>query len=181
MGIINQLLLFLFTLSFMQVSYAYDFPITDRFAATIVGTPPDLRAEIPKEIPVKIYQLESIHDIPALLWHQRGLKFSAALQTKPAPLIFNIAGTGAAYHSPKLVNVQKALYQAGFHVINISSPTHMNFQINGSSSILPGYLPDDAKDLYRVMLGRDLCSGIRTSGPARSAPPRASGACRASG
>jgi hypothetical protein len=47
--------------------------------------------------------------------------------------------------------MQKALYQAGFSVINLSSPTHLNFQLSASSSHVPGYAPDDAQDLYRVM------------------------------
>ncbi len=41
-------------------------------------------------------------------------------------MVFNIAGTGAGYKSMKMLALQKALYQAGF-------------------------LPEDAKDIYRVM------------------------------
>jgi pimeloyl-ACP methyl ester carboxylesterase len=45
----------------------------------------------------------------------------------------------------------KALYAAGFHVLNFSSSTYFNFIVNASSTSLPGYLPDDTRDLYRVM------------------------------
>ena len=144
-------LLFFTSLSGVAQSDSYDYPIRDRFAATVVGTPSQLHAKLPRTIPVKVYQLPGLREAPPLLWHQQGLRFSAALQSGPAPLVFNIAGTGAAYDAAKMKVVQKALYQSGFHVINLSSPTHLNFQVNASRSMLPGYPPTDAADLYDVM------------------------------
>jgi pimeloyl-ACP methyl ester carboxylesterase len=47
--------------------------------------------------------------------------------------------------------MQKAFYQAGFHVISISSPTHPNFIVAASTSGVPGLLEEDSADLYRVM------------------------------
>ena len=47
--------------------------------------------------------------------------------------------------------MQKALYQAGYHVISITSPTQMNFIVNASSTMTPGNLYEDAKDIYNVM------------------------------
>ncbi len=130
---------------------AGDYPIADRYAATVIGTPAAYKAKIPNEVHVKEYTLEGLHPVPELFWYNEGLRFSTALQSKPAPLVFNIGGTGASYKSKKMVALQKALYGAGFHVINLSSPTDLNFLINASSSNLPGFLPDDAEDLYRVM------------------------------
>ncbi|MBK6286507.1 MAG: alpha/beta fold hydrolase [Gammaproteobacteria bacterium] len=130
---------------------AYDYPIQDRFAATIVGTPEKYAAVLPAHVPVKVYELPGIKEIPRQFWYQKGPKFSVAKQKGRAPLVFLIAGTGAAYDSSKMVFLQKALYGAGFHVVNISSPTHFNFIVNASTSSLPGYLPDDTLDLYRVM------------------------------
>jgi hypothetical protein len=77
--------------------------------------------------------------------------YSTALQDGPAPLVFVIAGTGARFNSPKMINMQRMLYQAGYHVISITSPTHMHFVVNASSTMTPGHLYEDAKDLYRVM------------------------------
>ena len=128
------------------------YPITDPFAATVIGTPTAYQASLPKYIPIQLFELPSIHPVPDIFWYSNGLRFSAALQETKAPLIFNIGGTGAAFDSMAMVKLQKALYQAGFHVVNLSSPTHINFQINASQSNLPGFLPDDAKDLHRVML-----------------------------
>jgi hypothetical protein len=42
-------------------------------------------------------------------------------------------------------------YQAGYHVICLSSPTHMNFIATASKTSLPGNILEDARDLYRVM------------------------------
>ncbi len=127
------------------------YPIEDRFAATVIGTPVAYQAILPKTIPIKEYKLASIHPVPEFLWYNDGLRYSVALQNHKAPLVFNIGGTGAAYNSGKMLMLQKALYQAGFHVINLSSPTHINFQVTATQSHLPGYLPEDAEDIYRVM------------------------------
>jgi hypothetical protein len=129
----------------------YEFPIKDPYDATVIGTPQAYRAPLPEKIPSKVYTIDNNAEMPDTFWYNDGLKFSVALQDGPAPLVFNIAGTGAAYNSAKLVQMQLALYQAGFHVINISSPTYLNFLLSASSSHMPGYAPDDAKDIYRVM------------------------------
>lgn len=137
--------------SFTMATATYQFPIADRYDATVIGTPPDLVAALPETIPTKVYRIRNLGKMPRVFWYNDALRFSAALQDHPAPLVFAIAGTGASYNSGKLVQMQKALYQAGFHVINISSPTQLNFQLSASTSHRPGYAPDDAQDLYRVM------------------------------
>ena len=134
-----------------MATVAYEYPITNRYDATVIGTPSELAAPLPEKIPVKVYRIKNIGKMPEVFWYNDALRFSAALQDHPAPLVFNIAGTGASYNSTKLVQMQKALYQAGFHVINLSSPTQLNFQLSASTSHMPGYAPDDARDLYRVM------------------------------
>ena len=45
----------------------------------------------------------------------------------------------------------RAFYQAGFHVVSISSPTYPNFVISASKTGVPGHAEHDAEDLYRVM------------------------------
>jgi len=130
---------------------AYDFPITDRFAASIVGTPPELKAKLPEKVPVQTFTLPGMKEVPDVFWYEEGLRFSLAKQDHRAPLVFLVAGTGAAYDSSKNVALQKALWAAGFHVLNLPSSTHFNFIVNASSSSLAGFLPDDARDMYRVM------------------------------
>jgi hypothetical protein len=50
-----------------------------------------------------------------------------------------------------MLKLQRALYQAGYHVVSITSPTHMHFIVNASSTMTPGNLYEDAKDIYKVM------------------------------
>ena len=49
------------------------------------------------------------------------------------------------------MNMMKALYKDGFHVISIPSPSNANFIISASENCVPGDLSEDAADLYRAM------------------------------
>jgi predicted alpha/beta-fold hydrolase len=132
-------------------SYAY--PIDEPYTATVVGTPPELRADLPKNIKEKNLKLTVFKDRekPDLFWYDNGLRYSLAIQKNKAPLIFIIAGTGASYNSGKMKSLQGAFYKAGFHVVSLSSTTYPNFIISASENSMPGHLADDAEDLYRVM------------------------------
>ena len=131
----------------------YFFPYVNAFEATVMESPPAYEAKLPKKIPTKVFKVYPFpqREIPEVFWYQDGLPCSLVRQKKQAPLVFIIAGTGARFNSPKMVTMQKALYQAGFHVISISSPTYLDFVVNASTAMVPGHLTEDAKDLYRVM------------------------------
>ena len=132
---------------------SYAFPFEDPFAATVVGTPPELRADLPKNIPARRRRMRVFGDrpVPDHFWYWRDLLYAYALQRKPAPLVFLIAGTGAAYNGEKNQTMARAFYQAGFHVVSLSSPTHPNFIVSASKTSVPGHAVRDAEDLYRVM------------------------------
>ncbi len=132
---------------------SYAFPFDDPFAATVVGTPPELRADLPKNIPARRRRMRVFGDrpVPDHFWYWRDLLYAYALQRKPAPLVFLIAGTGAAYNGEKNQTMARAFYQAGFHVVSLSSPTHPNFIVSASGTSVPGHAVRDAEDLYRVM------------------------------
>ena len=132
----------------------YDYPIDDRWIATVVGTPVEYRAELPNKIPLRQARLTVFEDreLPEWFWYYRdGLQYSYALQRGPAPLVFLIAGTGASHTSSKNVMMAHAFYQAGFHIVSLSSPTFSNFVATASKSSVPGHAVEDAADLYRVM------------------------------
>lgn len=131
----------------------YDYPFVDPLAATVVGTPLGYRASLPGEVPVDELEIGVFDDrqVPGVFWYNERLKFSLARQRHRAPLIFMIAGTGAGHNSALMKIMQKAYYQAGFHVISLPSPTHSNFIVSASSTGVPGRAEDDAADLYRVM------------------------------
>lgn len=131
----------------------YDYPFVDPFAATVVGTPKGYRASLPKRVREDEFEITVFKDrqAPEVFWYNERLKFSLARQTHKAPLIFNIAGTGAGYNSALMKVMQKAFFKAGFHVISLPSPTHSNFIVSASTTGVPGRVQDDAADLYRVM------------------------------
>ena len=131
----------------------YGYPVHDRFVATVIGTPEGYEANLPKEIPFKKRRLNVFPErqLPDVIWYGQEMIYSEALQSRPAPLIFLIAGTGAAHNGAKNVNMAKAFYKAGFHVVSLSSPTYPNFVSAASSTGVVGDAQRDAADLYRVM------------------------------
>jgi predicted alpha/beta-fold hydrolase len=151
--IVRATLVVLFAFGIQGSALAYDYPFSDPYVATVVGTPEKYRADLPKKIPVKKLELKVFADrkMPEVLWYGEKLKYSLVAQKREAPLIFAIAGTGASYDSAKMQLFQQAFYQAGFHVVSISSPTHPNFVTAASKTAVPGRIIDDTKDLYRVM------------------------------
>lgn len=131
----------------------YGYPIQDRFEATVVGTPTAFEAELPVSIPFRERRITIFPErkTPDVFFYGSELLYSVALQRGEAPLIFLIAGTGAAHNGTKNTNMARAFYQAGFHVVSISSPTFNNFVIAASENGVVGHAERDAADLYRVM------------------------------
>ena len=132
---------------------SYGYPIADPLLATVLGTPPALRAAVPDAIDVERRSLTLFPDreIPRVLWSSKRFEYAIAAQKEPAPLIFLIAGTGARFDSGKSAYLQRVLYQAGMSVVSISSPTHPDFIITASRSSVPGFMEADVSDLYTVM------------------------------
>ena len=132
---------------------AYDYPLKDPYLATIIATPSEFEPKLPEKIDYELLSLNVFPErvIPEVFWYQREFRYSLTYQKGEAPLIFVIAGTGSSFYTPNMIFFQKIFYQAGFHVICLSSPTHMNFITTASETSLPGNIIADAKDLYRVM------------------------------
>jgi pimeloyl-ACP methyl ester carboxylesterase len=131
----------------------YDFPWIDPLAATVVGTPPILRADLPEQIAIDELALPTFPErrIPEILWWNDKLRFSLVYQQHRAPLIFVVAGTGASHDTRLMRVMQKAFFDAGFHVISLPSPSNPNFIVNASTTGVPGRIVEDARDLYRTM------------------------------
>jgi hypothetical protein len=131
----------------------YDYPLKDRWVATVVGTPSAYEAALPDGMPLKKRALRVFpqRQVPDVLWYAQDLLYSVALQRTTAPLVFIIAGTGAGHDGQKNGIMAKAFHQAGFHVVSLSSPTYPNFVAAGSSTGVVGHPEKDAVDLYRVM------------------------------
>lgn len=154
----------------------YGYPIEDPWTATVVGTPAALRAELPdeNEIPFRKRRLAVFPErkLPELVAHGRELLYTVALQKqREAPVMFLIAGTGAAHNASKNMLMARAFYAQGYHIVALSSPTYPNFVTAASSTGVPGHARRDAEDLYRVMTlawedarGRHTASGFSLAG-----------------
>jgi pimeloyl-ACP methyl ester carboxylesterase len=131
----------------------YDYTIVDPVAATVVGTPPAIAAKLPEDINKDQLRLTVFPDreVPEIFWYAEELQFSLVYQVGPAPLVFLVPGTGAGAESIKSIYLQKALFQAGYHVISLASPAEPEFVVAASSTGIAGRPHDDARDLYRVM------------------------------
>ncbi|SNB47106.1 alpha/beta fold hydrolase [Geobacter sp. DSM 9736] len=134
------------------VREAYFYPFVNPYEATVMELPKELEVTLPEKVPVKEFTVRPFprREIPKVFWYEDGLPCALAYQDQKAPLIFVIAGTGSNYSTPRMQKLQKAFHRAGFHVISLTSPTHMDFVVNASSG-LPGDSFGDAADLYRVM------------------------------
>nr|WP_319528650.1 serine/threonine protein kinase [Pseudomonas laurentiana] len=136
---------------------SYGYPLTNPFEATIASTPPELRPELPsdEEINQSDYNLnlrpERAFSLPDNFWPVKKLRYRMARQDHPAPLIFLIAGTGAPYNSSLNEYLKKLYYKAGYHVVQLSSPTSFDFMTSASRFATPGVSKEDAEDMYRVM------------------------------
>jgi hypothetical protein len=131
----------------------YGYPLPGAYGATIIGTPSAMKPELPKDIKAKRLVLDVIPGMekPEIFYYNEGLRCTVAFQDKKAPLVFLIAGTGSGDQSGKMMALMRALYQAGYHVVSLPSPTHANFVVAASHSHVPGDLTEDAADLYWVM------------------------------
>ena len=85
----------------------YGYPIQTPYAATILGTPPQMMPELPAEIPTKELVLELIPDLNKsdVFFYDSGLRCTFAYQDHEAPLAFLIAGTGSNHKSKKLISM----------------------------------------------------------------------------
>ena len=131
---------------------SYFYPFVNPYEATVMELPAYLEVKLPGKVPSREFTVHPFpgRQIPEVFWYEDGLTCTLAYQNHKAPLIFVIAGTGSSHDTSRMVKLQKLFYQAGFHVISLTSPTHMDFIVNASSG-LPGDSRGDAQDLYRVM------------------------------
>ena len=132
---------------------AYDYPIDNPYMATVLGTPEPYKANLPKHFKLRTGRLPIIEGryYPDVLWYAKELQYSYKFQRNPAPLIFVLAGTGAAHNSAKNKTLMNAFFQAGFHVVGITSPSHPQFIVAASRTGVPGHMQHDAEDVYAVM------------------------------
>jgi pimeloyl-ACP methyl ester carboxylesterase len=151
----------------------YDYPFVSALAATVAATPPANQTtllpaqEIARRSETRHLQVFPDRKVPPVFWYYgRGMPYVVLKQNRPkAPLFFVIGGTGAGADATKSQMMANVLFQAGFHVVTLASPTHPSFIVTASRSSVPGHLEDDARDLYHVMglIADDLADEIGIS------------------
>ena len=131
----------------------YGYPFADPLEATVIGTPDIFGAALPEDIPIEEREVLVFpgREVPDIFWYTATLRYALSAQPGPAPLVFILPGTGANFNASKSLILQRALYQAGFHVVSLPSPLHPNFIVSASASRRPGLLAEDAEDIYRLM------------------------------
>ena len=75
-------------------------------------------------------------------------------QSRPAPLIFILSGIGSSPYFGAATYFAGLFHEKGFHVLVLPSPMSWNFALAASRSGAPGYVPQDARDLYAAITRR---------------------------
>jgi len=79
------------------------------------------------------------------------LTYKVWLQKQPAPLVVLIPGLGGHCASLAPAVLAEALFNHGLSILVVSSPFNWDFVQNGSSTMVPGFTPQDARDLYDAL------------------------------
>jgi hypothetical protein len=121
--------------------------------ATVFGTPPQDLAPLPATVPLTEINIAMpwARPVPAVFWFDRRLRVWFSAQPKPAPLAIVISGVGGDGNTTKLAYLRGALYEAGYHVLTMPSPTFPGFIVSSSSTGVAGDLHQDSHDLYAAM------------------------------
>lgn len=129
------------------------YPVDNPLAATVLGTPDKLKADLPDDANLSLRTLEPLvqRETPATLRYARPLQYLLAAQPEPAPLAFVIAGTGSSSLSSNCVLLSRALYAVGYSVACLPSPTSVTFMLGAAKYPVPGRMATDVDDLYRLM------------------------------
>ena len=129
------------------------YPIKNPLTATVLGTPKKLKADLPSNVNFSLRTLQPLveRQTPATLRYARPLQYLLAAQKEPAPLAFVIAGTGSSALSTNCVLLSRALYAVGYSVACLPSPTSVTFMLGAATYPVPGRMPTDVDDIYRLM------------------------------
>ena len=130
----------------------YKYPYRDPYLATITTAVLNADGHTPgaKRQVVRVPVLPGRNALPTL--EGRGdLSVALYSQSRPAPLLFIVAGIGSNPYFGAATYFAGLFHQKGFHVAILPSPLSWNFALAASRSGAPGYVPEDARDLYVAM------------------------------
>ena len=79
------------------------------------------------------------------------LTYKVWMQKAPAPLIIILPGLGGHYTSDTVTAFAGLFYGKGYSVLAISSAMNWEFMETAAKTMVPGYTPDDAKDVRNAL------------------------------
>ena len=79
------------------------------------------------------------------------LSYKLWMQPKPAPLVAILPGLGSHYTNSMAIALAQAVYDSGCSVFIISSSMNWEFMQSAATTLVPGYTPQDAKDVYYAL------------------------------
>ena len=130
-------------------------PEYSAYRATVFGHIWEPRAELADISRRDVHALDLYpeRDVPPVLWMHEELDYGLAWQDGPAPLVFVISGNGGAFNSIKNRILEQVLWNIGYHVITLGSPTHPNVIVSAHQpgDAMPGLLNTDAARLHGLM------------------------------
>lgn len=127
----------------------YDFPYEDPYLSSL-----SIRLLQPSRLDPQIVMIDGLpgrEDVPILGGRQR-IEVTVLVQKKPAPLVYLVPGTGGNATEGGMKWLSERLYTQGYSVITLPNPFFWKFVLSQSSSAIPGFTPEDARDLRRLMI-----------------------------
>jgi hypothetical protein len=130
----------------------YNYPYHDPFlatATTAILSDDGTKAQDKSTI-VHVPGLPGRNNLPTL--EGRGdVSINFYQHDHPAPLLFILPGVGANPFFGAAPYLASFFYRQNFHVVILPSPMSWNFALSASRTGAPGYVPEDARDLYTIM------------------------------
>jgi acetyl esterase/lipase len=130
----------------------YKYPYRDPYLATVTSAilnADDGNPRIKRQL-VQVPGLPDRNHLPSL--EGRGeVRVTLYRHHRPAPLLFILSGVGSNPYFGLATYFARLFYQEGLHIVVLPSPMTWNFALAASRSGAPGYVPEDARDLYEVM------------------------------
>lgn len=77
--------------------------------------------------------------------------YTAWLRDEPAPLVFVLPGLGGHRLGGQAVGLAEMAWEAGCSVVTLSATLHPEFMAQAAGTGLPGYVPDDVRDVLAAL------------------------------
>lgn len=85
----------------------------------------------------------------------RHIAYSYWLQPEPSPLVYIVPGLGGHRLSDSTLGLAEIAFQHGNSVVTISNPTNWEFIDDAASVDMPGFVPQDSRDLHAAITAID--------------------------